>query len=126
MKPVVIENPFLNSPFEMPRRHFKFDDDGISNEMEERRRPSSYLLPIANPKERKMQHAFDTQGDSNIPTILQEKPGESSTGGAESGALSEDWAFTDQQLARVVAAWPQLPDAIRRPMLALIESTNAT
>jgi type III restriction enzyme len=28
---VVIQNPILNSPFEEPRRHFRFDDDGITN-----------------------------------------------------------------------------------------------
>jgi hypothetical protein len=25
---VVIKNPVLNSPYEEPHRHFKFDDDG--------------------------------------------------------------------------------------------------
>lgn len=50
MKTVVIENPILNSPFEMPRRHFKFNDDGITNEIVENRRPSSYFVPIASPK----------------------------------------------------------------------------
>ncbi len=35
MKAVVIENPIINSPFEMPRRHFKFDDDGITDEIQE-------------------------------------------------------------------------------------------
>ena len=49
MKPVVIENPILNSPFEAPRRHFKFNDEGITNEIEEKRRPSSYFVPIASP-----------------------------------------------------------------------------
>ena len=52
MKPVVIENPILNSPFEMPRRHFKFDDDGITDEIVEGRRPSSYFIPIASPKKK--------------------------------------------------------------------------
>ena len=48
MNPVVIENPILNAPFEMPHRHFKFNDDGITDEIEERRRPSSYFVRIAN------------------------------------------------------------------------------
>jgi hypothetical protein len=38
MKLVVIENPVLNSPFEAPERHFKFDDEGITNEIVESRR----------------------------------------------------------------------------------------
>ena len=29
--PVSIENPILNSPFAEPTRHFRFDDDGITN-----------------------------------------------------------------------------------------------
>ena len=29
----VIENPILNSPFEEPDRHFRFDDDGITDEI---------------------------------------------------------------------------------------------
>jgi len=44
---VVIENPFINSPFEEPKRHFKFTDEGISNEIIEARRTSSYFIPIA-------------------------------------------------------------------------------
>ena len=31
MSQVVIENPIINSPFEEPSRHFKFDDEGITN-----------------------------------------------------------------------------------------------
>jgi hypothetical protein len=34
-KQVVIENPILNSPFEEPRRHFKFTEDGIPDEIDE-------------------------------------------------------------------------------------------
>jgi type III restriction enzyme len=31
MPPVVLENPVLNSPFAEPTRHFRFDDDGITD-----------------------------------------------------------------------------------------------
>jgi type III restriction enzyme len=50
MKQVIIENPVLNSPFEVPQRHFKFDDEGITNEIVEDRRSSAYFIPIAKPK----------------------------------------------------------------------------
>jgi type III restriction enzyme len=30
MNQTVIENPIINSPFEEPSRHFKFDDEGIT------------------------------------------------------------------------------------------------
>jgi len=39
---VVIENPILNSPFEEPNRHFRFSDEGITNEIDKTRRVSSY------------------------------------------------------------------------------------
>jgi len=36
----LIENPVINSPFEELRRHFRFDDDGITDEIEPGRRLS--------------------------------------------------------------------------------------
>jgi len=63
MPPVVIENPILNSPFGEPTRHFKFSDEGITNEIVEARRVSSYFIPIAKPKKKgkATQLAFDTE-----------------------------------------------------------------
>ncbi|MBI4188833.1 MAG: restriction endonuclease subunit R, partial [Chloroflexi bacterium] len=52
MPQVVIENPILNSPYKEPTRHFKFSDEGITNEIEESRRISSYFIPIARPKKK--------------------------------------------------------------------------
>ena len=47
MKQVVVENPVLNSLFEEPKRHFRFSEDGITDEIVEERRVSTYLVPIA-------------------------------------------------------------------------------
>jgi type III restriction enzyme len=47
MRQVVIENPILNSPFAEPSRHFRFTDEGITNEIVDGRRVSSYFVPIA-------------------------------------------------------------------------------
>ena len=33
MSQVIIDNPVINSPFEEPRRHFRFTDDGITDEI---------------------------------------------------------------------------------------------
>jgi type III restriction enzyme len=60
LKPVVIENPILNSPFEQPRRHYRFDDDGITDQIVEGRRPSSYFIPIAAPKKKVKQAVQET------------------------------------------------------------------
>jgi type III restriction enzyme len=61
MTQAVIENPILNSPFAEPRRHFRFSDEGITNEIEESRRASSYFVPIAASKKKGKQLAFDTE-----------------------------------------------------------------
>jgi len=64
MPQVVIENPIINSPFDEPTRHFRFTDEGITNEVVEERRISSYFVPIAKPKKKKggkQQIHFDTE-----------------------------------------------------------------
>lgn len=61
MAQVIIENPILNSPFVEPTRHFKFSDDGITNEIIESRRPSSYFVPIAQPKKKGRRLRFGTE-----------------------------------------------------------------
>jgi type III restriction enzyme len=56
MPPVVIENPILNSPFEEPSRHYRFDEEGqLTNIIDPGRRASSYFMPIATPKKRSRQ-----------------------------------------------------------------------
>ncbi len=52
MNQVVIENPILNSPFAEPTRHFRFSDEGITDEVVNERRISSYFVPIAQPKKK--------------------------------------------------------------------------
>lgn len=59
---VAIDNPVLNSPFVEPTRHFRFTEDGITNEVKDERRISTYFVPI--PREKKKggkQLAFDTE-----------------------------------------------------------------
>jgi type III restriction enzyme len=58
---VVIEHPVLNSPYAEPTRYRLFDDDGITNEIAVGRRPSSYFVPIAAPKKKGKQLAFETE-----------------------------------------------------------------
>jgi len=52
MKQIVIENPILNSPFQGPKPHFKFTEEGITDEIIEERCISSYFIPIAKPKKK--------------------------------------------------------------------------
>lgn len=58
---VVIENPILNSPYEEPKRHFKFTDEGITDEVIGERRRSSYFIPIPASKKRGKQQVIDTE-----------------------------------------------------------------
>jgi type III restriction enzyme len=58
---VVIENPIINSAFEEPTLHFKFSDEGITNETVNERRISAYFIPIPPPKKKGKQLAFDTE-----------------------------------------------------------------
>ncbi len=61
MQQVVIENPILNSPFQEPTRHFRFTDEGITNEVVDERRVSSYFVPIPAAKKKGKQLAFETE-----------------------------------------------------------------
>ena len=61
MKQVVIENPILNSPFSEPARHFRFSDEGITDEIVDTRRISTYFIPIAQPKKKGRQLSFETE-----------------------------------------------------------------
>lgn len=62
MTQVVIENPILNSPYEEPKRHFRFTDEGITSEIVESRRKSSYFIPIPPPRKRNpRQLSFETE-----------------------------------------------------------------
>ena len=65
MSDVVIENPIINSPFEEPKRHFRFGQEGITNEIvEDERRSSAYFVPIARSKKSRggpEQQRFDTE-----------------------------------------------------------------
>jgi type III restriction enzyme len=62
MPDTIIENPVINSPFQEPTRHFRFDDEGITNQIIEGRRASSYFIPIAQPRSRgQRQLEFDTE-----------------------------------------------------------------
>src|SRR3990170_984971 len=61
MAQTVIETPILNPPYEEPRRHFRFSDEGITNEIVDARRVSSYFMPIPAPKKKAKQLTFDTE-----------------------------------------------------------------
>lgn len=87
MPQVVIENPILNSPFEEPTRHFQFGDEGITNEIVEKRRTSSYFIPIAQPKKKGKQLQFETEWtrdrleENRVVNLIRERVGAWRRGG---------------------------------------------
>jgi type III restriction enzyme len=68
MPQVVIENPIINSPFEEPTRHFRFDEQGITNQIDPTRRVSQSFVPIAKPrkKTKDKQLTFDEWTEDRI------------------------------------------------------------
>ncbi len=61
MSDVRIENPIINSAFAEPARHFRFDEQGITADIVEKRRPSAYFVPIPQAKKGKAQQSFETE-----------------------------------------------------------------
>jgi type III restriction enzyme len=61
---VVIENPILNSPFAEPSRHFRFDEtNNITTDILPGRRPSSHVVPVAQPRARRNAEQQQLPGD---------------------------------------------------------------
>jgi type III restriction enzyme len=62
MADTIIENPILNSPFREPDRHWRFADEGITNEIVESRRQSAYFVPIPPPNEGRCRFSWEVDG----------------------------------------------------------------
>ena len=63
-----IENPILNSPFEVPQQHFELGHHGPTGQILEGRRPSESFIPVPAPKKRRkggeqIEFDFDTTGE---------------------------------------------------------------
>jgi type III restriction enzyme len=60
-----ITNPVINGPYDEPRQHFRFDDDGITDQIVEGRRSSEYFVPVPQTKKRGAQLQFDNEWTIN-------------------------------------------------------------
>ena len=58
----IIDNPIINSPYRAPEKHFRFDDEGITNEIVVGRRESQYFVPVPKPRKRGQQMELDFAG----------------------------------------------------------------
>jgi hypothetical protein len=63
-------------------------------------------------------------GGIRTPREIPEETALSNQGGAESGAVTSEIRPIDSNLAHVVSAWPDLPEAIRRAVLALVNTAG--
>jgi len=70
--PGTIENPVINSPYEEPSQHFVFDNEGITNQIAEGRRTSTFFIPIAPPKRKEAQLQLEglMTADRMRPNVL--------------------------------------------------------
>lgn len=50
-----MKSPILNSPYQEPARHFKSDEKGVTDEVLESRRPSSFYIPVPKAKTKQKQ-----------------------------------------------------------------------
>jgi hypothetical protein len=81
------------------------------------------ICHCAFPRESQLIPASASSGEGGIRTI----PGNpaktelSEMDGAESGALAAKSTLIDPGLALIVEAWPKLPEAVRKAMLALAD-----
>ena len=72
MSQTAIANPVINSPYVEPVRHFRTTaDGGVTGEIDERRRPSEFFVPVARPTKASAQLTLDAFGP---PT--QQRPNE--------------------------------------------------
>ncbi len=60
MADAVIDNPILNGPYDVPTRHWRFGDSGITDEIVEARRPSGYFVPVPQARRQNAQLALET------------------------------------------------------------------
>ena len=72
VRQVVIENPVINSAFAEPQRHFRFDAEGITDEIVEARRLSAYFVPIAQPKKR-ASSSSDTEDQDRVEEQVHQR-----------------------------------------------------
>ena len=119
MKQVVIENPILNSPFNEPMRHFKFTDEGITKDVIEARRVSSYFMPI--PKSRKRSKAQLSLNTEWTEDRIQENQFINQIRGLVSEWRKTNYAGVTRVSKRLLDYWKN-PDRNRRLFFCQIEA----
>ena len=109
MPDIIIENPVINSPFDEPKRHFRFTDDGITDEITPARRISEYFVPIppSRKKGKQAQIAFnewtnDRREENRFINRVRDRVSMWRDGGyagvtRTTGRLLEQWTDTNRE-----------------------------
>jgi len=116
--PVTIADPILNSPYREPTRHFRFDDDGITNDIVEKRRLSGYFVPIPQPRKKGPQLSFgtewtDSRFDDEAHHCFRSKPAEQTDGQAASMKLTGDKRVEAEQREAEARVWISGLEAVK-------------
>ena len=128
------EHPILNSPYELPKRHWELDEQGQpTQKILEKRRPAQYITPIPKPRKRKgagdqSTLVFDegkqisTQEQQYDPTpvinALRQRVDE-----WRKIPNSSDWRVTPET-ARLLEHWRHHPFNNLRPFFCQIEAVE--
>lgn len=67
-----MKSPILNSPFSEPARHFKTDERGLTEEIIEGRRPSSFYIPVPRAKTKQGKMELNTSEGAFSAELQQE------------------------------------------------------
>ena len=117
----LIDNPVINSPFEEPQRHFRFTDDGITDEIVPGRRRSTYFIPIAKPKLKGAQK--QTALDLNIQHRAEENKLINDLRGRVAHWRQAGRPYTTAMTRRLLDYWTR-PDRERRLFFCQIEAVE--
>ncbi len=120
MRETVIENPVINSAFAEPLRHFKFDDDGITSEIVDARRPSAYFIPVAQPKKKGKQLELGTEWTEDR---LRENDYINEVRTAVGDWRKRDYPGITRSTRRLLEYWRN-PDRDRRLFFCQLESVE--
>ncbi|MFI4917553.1 MAG: BPTD_3080 family restriction endonuclease [Phycisphaerales bacterium JB060] len=116
---VVIEHPIINSPFEVPQRHYQFGDHGITNKILHGRRDSSYFTPIARARSRDAdQMTLDNWTGDRIEPNVRVNSIRKAVEQWRNGRYTAD---TTRTTARLLEHW-RSPERARRLFFCQIEA----
>lgn len=95
------ESPILNSPYELPTRHWQLDEKGQpTNVIENGRRIASYVTPVARVKKTTRQDSVEQQEFEFDDTIKD-----------EDGTQEYETYSWINRVREAVTAWRQLPES---------------